>query len=197
MGGITSQSVPRATNPGVAAPLASAACRGNYCFCVVLKGSPIPHAKAPANPPFSGRPFQQLAGNRTWKVRLSFRAAAGITFQLPCGKDVSCSAVLAGGCRSSGWALVLLAVAGVPRWPVGFWLFRFPFRGRRPEDRSEGVSLSPSWTSFEFGLVSLVSQECARPYSGLELSSYGRFFKMWSVSCRTRHSGACRVSRTL
>ena len=52
---------------------------------------------------------------------------------------------LAGGCRSSGWALVLPAVAGVSRWPVVFLLFRFPFRGRRPEDRSvdrsEGVSI--------------------------------------------------------
>ena len=47
----------------------------------------------------------------------------------------------AGGCRSSGWALVLLAVAGVSRWPVGFWLFRVPFRGRRPEDQSEGVGI--------------------------------------------------------
>ena len=53
----------------------------------------------------------------------------------------SCSAVLAGGCRSSGWALVLLTVAGVSRWPVGFWLFRFPCRGRRPEDRSEEVGI--------------------------------------------------------
>ena len=56
-------------------------------------------------------------------------------------KLLSCSAVPAGGCRSSGWALVLLAVACFSRWLVGFWLFRFPFRGRRPEDRSEVVGI--------------------------------------------------------
>ena len=36
---------------------------------------------------------------------------------------LSCSALPAGGCRSSGWELVLLAVACVSLWLAGFWLF--------------------------------------------------------------------------
>ena len=107
-----------------------------------------PHVKALANPLSTGRPSQQLAGNRpknlvTWKVRLNFRVAAGITFQFLCGRDVgplsklscrACPCLMVAVARLA--ALVLLAVAGVSRWPVGFWLFRFFFLGaptREPE----------------------------------------------------------------
>ena len=52
---------------------------------------------------------------------------------------LSCSAVPPGGCRSSGWALVLLA--GVSRWLVGFRLFSFPFARASTRGRSEGVGI--------------------------------------------------------
>ena len=39
--------------------------------------------------------------------------------------------------------------------------------------------------------------KCAGPYSGFEYIRCWRKFRMWSVSCRARHSGACRLSRTL
>ena len=39
------------------------------------------------------------------------------------------------GAGASGGCLFFLAGLWV------FWLFRFPFRGRRPEDRSEGVGI--------------------------------------------------------
>ena len=49
---------------------------------------------------------------------------------------LSCSALPAGGCRSSGWALVLLAVVLLALVLfAGLWvwgLFRFPLRWRRP-----------------------------------------------------------------
>ena len=89
--------------------------------------------------PGTGRPSQQLAGYRpknrvTWKVRLSFRVAAGISFQLPRGRDVGPlsenfgrARCAAGGCRSSGWALVLLARLSLALVRgVVFCLFPFP-----------------------------------------------------------------------
>ena len=124
---------------------------------IFLIGSPVQHAKAPANPLSTGRPSQQLAGNRpknrvTWKVRQSFRVATGITFQLQCGRDfgpLSKTPVVL-GCANWWLSLVWLGAGasgacspgvGVSRWPVGFWLFLFPFRGRRPEHRSVGVGI--------------------------------------------------------
>ena len=83
------------------------------------------------------------------KVRLSFRVAAGIMFQLPCGRNVG--PLSKNSCRARLYLLVAVArLAGrwcfwrllvFSRWLVGFWLFRFPFRGRRPEDGSEGVGI--------------------------------------------------------
>ena len=87
----------------------------------------MPRAKAPANPLFTGRPSQQLASNRpknrvTWNVRPSFRVAAGITFQLPCGRDVGS---LSGRAR----LCLLVAVARLAGrwyfWRLSFWRWCF------------------------------------------------------------------------
>ena len=117
----------------------------------IPKGSRKPHAKAPANPETQGDQPE------------NWRAPSGRGHHIPaplwegCRATIqtllSCSAVPAGGCRSSGWALVLLAVAGVSRWPVGFWLFRFPFRGRRPEARSEGVAIKEGMQASQSALL--------------------------------------------
>ena len=60
-----------------------------------------------------------------------------------------------------------------------------------------GVEITANvWDNFKFGaftnvwLVPLVSQEWGGPYIGPEQFRYWRFFKMWSVTCRTRRSGA-------
>ena len=70
--------------------------------------------------PGTGRPSQQLAGNRpknrvTWKVRLSFRVAAGISFQLPRGRDV--------GPLSKNFCRALLCLLVAVARLVGSWCF--------------------------------------------------------------------------
>ena len=97
--------------------------------------------------PGTGRPSQQLAGNRpknrvTWVVWLCFQVAAGITFQLPRGRDVGPLSQLSGRAR----LCLLVAVALLAGswcfwlvcpwcWLVGLCFVCFPFRGRRPKDR--------------------------------------------------------------
>ena len=105
-----------------------------------------------SQPPGTGRPSQQLAGNRpknrvTWKVRLSFRVAAGITFQLQCRRDVGPPSKLSGGARLCLLVAVALLAGRWCFWRLlvflaGLWVsgcFFSLFRGRRPEDRSVGV----------------------------------------------------------
>ena len=108
-----------------------------------LNGSPVPHAKAPANPLFTGRPSQQLAGNRpknrvTWKFRLSFRVARASRSSSHVGgmSEHALFSPVVLGCACWWLSLVWLGAgasgscpsgAGVSRWPVGFWFFRFPF----------------------------------------------------------------------
>ena len=118
------------------------------------RGSPTLHAKAPANPnssqgvhPNNWRATDPRTGV-TWKVRLSFRVGAGITFQLRCGRDVGPhlqTLLVVLGCACWWLSLVWLgAGASGGCWcfslACGFLVVSFSFlRARRPEDRSEGV----------------------------------------------------------
>ena len=98
--------------------------------------------------PGTGRPSLQLAGIRpknrvTWVVWLSFQVAAGITFQLPRGRDDGPHSKLSGRAR----LCLLVAVARlVGRWCFWWLLFlRWCFslarntrgnkKGHRPNNR--------------------------------------------------------------
>ena len=99
-----------------------------------------PHQKLQPTPG-TGRPSQQLAGNRpknrvTWVVWLCFQVAAGITFQLPRGRDVGPLSKLSGRAR----LCLLVAVALLAgswcfwlvcpwRWLVGVSLSKAPSKG--------------------------------------------------------------------
>ena len=120
--------------------------------------------------PGTGRPSLQLAGNRpknrvTWVVWLCFQVAAGITFQLPRGRDVGPLSKLSGRAQLcllvavalSGWELVLLARLSLALvGGVVFCLFPFP---RTP---SKGPAFSQVFPSFLLGLRFLAPEAPSR-----------------------------------
>ena len=113
--------------------------------CGSIRGSTQEDSRAPGEEqsPARDRGAFKL-GSTLW---LNFRVAAGITFQLPRGRDVGPRSLLSAFFFpvALGWACWLLSLvwlgAGAPGsfvpgagwWGCGFLCF--PFRGRRPKDR--------------------------------------------------------------
>ena len=106
--------------------------------------------------PGTGRPSQQLAGNRpknrvTWVVRLSFRVAAGITFQLPRGRADGPHSKLSGRAR----LCLVVAVARLDRswcfWWLLFlrWCFSLARNTRGEQERAPTQSPAVIWRSLD------------------------------------------------